>query len=123
MNKPNSETSWFNIRLETNTPIPCKLKNKKATKAIGLYRKLQHILPRTSLLVIYMLFIKPHLDFGDVVYDQPSNNAFSKKIETVQYNAALAIMGAKKGTFRKKLSRTGVRISSRKKVDEMPFNI
>ena len=38
-------------------------------KGIGLLRKLQSILPRTSLLTIYKLFIRPHLDYGDIVYD------------------------------------------------------
>ena len=72
-------------------------------KGIGLLRKLRSILPRTSLLTIYKSFIRPHLDYGDVVYDQPSNDALSNKLETVRYNAALAIMRAVKGTSRKKL--------------------
>ena len=72
-------------------------------KGIGLPQKLQSILLRTSLVIIYKLFIRPHLDYGDVVYDQPSNDAFSNKLETVQYNAALAITGAIKGTSREKL--------------------
>ena len=45
-------------------------------KGIGLLRKLQSILTRTSLLTIYKSFIRPHLDYGDVVYDQPSSDAF-----------------------------------------------
>ena len=44
-----------------------------------------------------------HLDYSDVVYDQPSNDGFSISLETVQYNAALAITGAIKGTSREKL--------------------
>ena len=67
-------------------------------KRIGLPGKLQAILARTFLLTIYKLFIRPHLDCGDVVYDQPSNDVFSNKHKTVQYNAALAIAGAIKGT-------------------------
>ena len=43
------------------------------------------------------------MDYGDVVYDQPSNNAFSNKLEIVQYNTALAITRAIKGTSREKL--------------------
>ena len=43
------------------------------------------------------------MDYGNVVYDQPSNNAFSNKLETFQYNAALAIMGAIKATSHEKL--------------------
>ena len=72
-------------------------------KGIGLLRKLRSILTRTSLLTIYKSFIRPHLDYGDIVYDQPSNDAFSNKLETVRYNAALAIMRAVKGTSREKL--------------------
>ena len=69
-------------------------------KGIGLLQKLQSVLPRTYLLTICKSFIRPHLDNGDVVYDQPSNDAFSNKLETVQYNATLAIKGAIKGTSR-----------------------
>ena len=72
-------------------------------KGIGLLRKLRSILTRTSLLTIYKSFIRPHLDYDDVVYNRPSNDAFSNKLETVQYNAALAITGAIKGTSREKL--------------------
>ena len=52
-------------------------------KGIGLLQKLQSILPRTSLLTIYKSFIRPHLDDGGVGYDQPSNDAFPNKLETV----------------------------------------
>ena len=38
-----------------------------------------------------------------MIYDQPSNASFSKKIESVQYNAVLAITGAIKGSSREKL--------------------
>ena len=72
-------------------------------KGIGLLRKLQSILTRTSLLIIYKSFIRPHLDYGDLVYDQPSNDTFSNKLETVQYNAALEVTGAIKGISREKL--------------------
>ena len=42
------------------------------------------------------------MDYGDVVYDQPSNDAFSKKPKTAQWNAALATKGAIKGAFHEK---------------------
>ena len=47
--------------------------------------------------------VRPHLDYGDIEYDQPNNQSFSNKIEVVQYNAALAITIAIKGTSRMKL--------------------
>ena len=53
-------------------------------KGNGLLQKLQFVLPRTSLLTINKSFIRPHLDYGDVVYDHPSNDAFSNKLKTVQ---------------------------------------
>ena len=72
-------------------------------KWIDLLQKLQPILLQTSLLTICKSFLRLHLDYGDVVYDQPSNDGFSNSLENVQYNAALAITGAIKGTPREKL--------------------
>ena len=69
-----------------------------ANKGIGLIRKLAHVLPRQSLLTIYKSFIRPHLDYGDIIYDQPNNQSFCNLTEKVQYNAVLAITGAIKGT-------------------------
>ena len=80
-----------------------KEKIAKANKGIGLIRKLAHVLPRQSLLTIYKSFIRPHLDYGDIIYDQPNNESFCNLIEKVQYNAALAITGAIKGTSQLKI--------------------
>ena len=56
--------------------------------------------------------MRANLDYGDVIYDQPRNFRLSDKIETVQYNAALAITGAIWGTSREKLYQdTALRIS------------
>ena len=60
-------------------------------------------LPRSSLLTIYKSFIRPHINYGDVIYDQPNNSSLSDKIESVQYNAVLAITGAIRGTSKEKL--------------------
>ena len=43
---------------------------KKISKTVGLLRKFQGILPRTSLITIYKLFARSHLDYGDIIYDQ-----------------------------------------------------
>ena len=61
------------------------------------------MLPRHAVLIIYKSFVRFHLDYGDILYDQPNNKSFCQKIETVQYNAALAITGAIKGTSQIKL--------------------
>ena len=83
------------------------LKNiySKVNKTIGLLCKLNNTLPRSPLLTIYKSFIRPHLDDGDVIYDQAYTASFHHKIESVQYNSALAITGAIRGTSKEKLYR------------------
>ena len=71
-------------------------KIKKASKEVNVIRKMNLLLPRSSLLAIYKSFVRPHLDYGDVIYDQPNNSRLSDKIESVQYNAALAISSKEK---------------------------
>ena len=78
-------------------------KLKKVTKSINLLRKLNFTLPRSSLLMIYKSFIRPHLDYDDLVYDQQNNSSLSEKIEFLQYNAAFAITDAIKGSSKETL--------------------
>ena len=61
------------------------------------------LLPRSSLLTIYKSFIRPHLDYCNVIHDQPNSSRLSAKIESLQYNAPLAITGAIRGTSKDKL--------------------
>ena len=65
----------------------------------GKIKTFRDILPRDCLVTIYKSFMRPHLDYGDVIYDQPSNDLFSDKIEQLQYKACLAIAGAIEGTL------------------------
>ena len=48
----------------------------KVNKTIQVFRKLQSILPRSPLLAIYKGFIRPHLGYGDIIYDQAYNALF-----------------------------------------------
>ena len=75
----------------------------KVNKTIGLLRKLQNNLPRLSLFKICKSFIRPHLDNVDVIYNQANNVSFQQKVESSQYNAAVAIMGAICGASKEKL--------------------
>ena len=75
----------------------------KASKGIGVIKKLNNFPPRKALLTIYKSFVRPHLDYGDILYHQPYNESVNSKLESIQYNAILAITGAIKGTFRLKL--------------------
>ena len=53
----------------------------KTTKGISMLHKLRYHIPRKSLITLYKSFIRSHLDFADVIYDQPNNKTFSDKIE------------------------------------------
>ena len=76
----------------------------KISKTVGLIRKFQPILPRFSLLTIYKTFIRTHLDYGDMIYDQTYNASFHRKLESVQCSACLAITGTIRGTSYEKLN-------------------
>ena len=97
----------------------------KLQKELAFIKRLYHYLPRKSLLTIYRSYIRPHLDYCDVIYDQPHNASFSRKIESVQYNAALAITGTIKGTSRERLyEELGFEnLSDRRKYRRLVFNI
>ena len=75
----------------------------KVNKSDGIIRKLQNVLPRSALLTVYKSFIRPLLDYGDIIYDKAFNESFHEKLESLQYNAALAITGAIKGSSTVKL--------------------
>ena len=80
-----------------------KYVTNKVNKSIGLLRKLQMILPRRSLVTIYKSFIRPHLEYGDIIFDQAFDNSFYDKSESIQYNASLAMTGAIRSTSKEKL--------------------
>ena len=73
-------------------------KISKANKGIGIIKRLSNTLPRNSLLTIYKYFKGSHLDYCDIIYDQPNNETFCTKTERIQYNDALAITGGIKCT-------------------------
>ena len=75
---------------------------KKINKEISLLRKLQINFPRAPLVTIYKLFIRPRLDYGDIVYDQTFNNSFHERRVSIQYNATLIMTGALRGSSREK---------------------
>ena len=73
---------------------------KKVNRIISLLRKLHNNLPTVPLATIYKFFMRSHLDYGDILFDQTFNNYFHEKLESIQYNAAFAITGAIRGSSR-----------------------
>ena len=72
-------------------------------KTIVIIRKLPNVLLRSARLTIYESFIRPHLDYGDIIYDKAFNESFHAKLESLQYKATLAITGAIKGSSTEKI--------------------
>ena len=59
----------------------------KVNKSIGLLSKLQNLLPRRSLVTTHKSFIRAHIDYEGVIFDQAYNKSFHEKLENSQYNA------------------------------------
>ena len=74
---------------------------------------LSNYVPLKTLDQMYKMFVRPHLDYADVIYHIPhSKNLFDssitlhplmEKVERVQYHAALAITGCWQGSNQNKL--------------------
>ena len=43
---------------------------KQVYKGIGAIKKLNNVLPQNALLTIYKSFVRPHIDYGDILYHQ-----------------------------------------------------
>ena len=87
-------------------------KVNKANKDIGIICKPNNNFSFSALLTIYRSFGRSHLDYGDVIYDQPENESFSSKIE---YNESLTIAVAIRGIQQEKLyQELGLVLKSRK---------
>ena len=71
------------------------------------------------------MYIRPHLDYCDVIYHIPSKlnpfessenlNCTMQLIESTQYQAALAVSGTWKGTKKKIVQRTRLEILGQQK--------
>ena len=79
-----------------------KVITTKVNKTIGLLQKFQKTLPRPVLMTMYKTFVRPHLDHGNIIYDQAYNETFHQKRDSIQYNVCLALLGAIRGSSREK---------------------
>ena len=51
-------------------------------RGVGLLRKLRNNVPRDSLLTIYKSFIRPLVDYGDVIYHSPFGTLSFTELES-----------------------------------------
>ena len=63
----------------------------KTNRTIGLLCKHQNVLPRKALMNFYKAFVRPHLDYGDVLFDQEFKALSHAKLESIKYNACLTL--------------------------------
>ena len=109
------EHKHLGIMFESNLPFSARIKLaiSKPRKGMGLLTCLSRYLPWRILSELYKLYVRPHLDYGDVIYHLPvklcefSGNVIlpglMEKLESVQYLAARAITGTWIGTSQEKL--------------------
>ena len=71
------------------------------SKTVGILRKFQNVLPRTS-----KLLIRPQLGHGDIIHDPACNFTFHKKLKSFRCNASLTITGNIKRIPKEKLYRS-----------------
>ena len=75
---------------------------RKATKGLSLLKYLSKYVPRKILNLSYKLYVRPHLDYGDVIYHNQREDLMHL-VEQIQYKAALIVTGCWQGTSRVKL--------------------
>ena len=111
-----SDTKHLGMILDSKLDFKKHLAEKigKANQGLGVMKQLCKWVPRRSLEEIYKLYVRPHLDYGDIIYDiadinktsiftDTTSNLQMEKIEIVQYQAAKIVTGAWQGTSRVKL--------------------
>ena len=79
----------FNEHISSNLSI--------VTKYTVVLQKLKTVLTSHSVLTIYTAFVRPHLDYCDVICNKIFNESWHKKPESAQYNVTLAIAGTVRG--------------------------
>ena len=67
-------------------------------KGFSTLKNIQKILTLQSLIMVYKVFIRSYLDYGEISFKQTNNENVCRKLGSVQYNAALAFTGAIRGS-------------------------
>ena len=75
---------------------------EKAKKGIALMKFLSNKVSASVLELTYIMYVRPHLDYGDVIYHNQNSNSM-ELLEKVQYQAALLVSKCWKGTSKRKL--------------------
>ena len=99
-------SSAFPISSALNFHSHVKEKVVSASRGIRVILYPSKYVSRDVLDQMYKLYVRPHLDYGDIIYhkvDPELSLDFTKKLEATQYSAALAVSDAWRGTNKCKL--------------------
>ena len=55
----------------------------KASKGIGVIKKLNNVLPKKVLLTIHKSVVRSHLDYKNILYHQPYNESLNSKLKII----------------------------------------
>ena len=75
---PSQKNGSFDVRWKHIKAITSKV-------SIGLLQKFNNHFPRSSLTTIYKLFVRPCLNYDDVIFAKAYNNSFQQRLESLQY--------------------------------------
>ena len=110
-----SEHKHLGLVLDSKLSFTTHINEKiaRARKGIGIIKHLSPYLPLKSRDQIYKTYVRPHLDYCDIIYHIPvissdfdsslTLNYQMNVLERTQYQAALAVSGTWKGTNRDKI--------------------
>ena len=97
-------TKHLGVCLDTDLSFSKHIKEAVLTalKGASLLKYLSKFVDRNVLDLSYKLYVRSHLDYGDVIFHNLRDDLM-KLIGQVQYKAALIVSGCWQGTSRKKL--------------------
>ena len=97
-------TKHLGVYLDSRLSFSKHIKEKVSTamKGLSLLKCLSKYVNRNVLSLSYKMYIRPHLDYGDVLYHNQRAD-LTHIVERVKYKAALIVSGCWQGTSRKKL--------------------
>ena len=113
--KKASEHKHLGLILDPQLIFSKHLTEKIATarRGIGVLKYLSSYAPINSLNQIYKMYVRPHLDYCDIIYHIPSKStstestvnlhSLMRSVESTQYQAGLAVSGAWKGSSTQKI--------------------
>ena len=75
----------------------------KVNKAIGQLRKLEKTLPRPVLMIMYKAFVRPHLDYGDIICGGFYNKTFTRNLNLFNTQFLPNLIGSYQRIFKRKI--------------------